>query len=164
MGVISDTGTRWSQSTTAIINQKMLPNPGVSICYELSRRGGQCEEVQSPKIVKNDYGPSDWIIISEEQQELDFSWSSLFPSTSNYTGCIINNSCSTLGQKHDNHHSQSATSVITNSASAECLSTAFSTTWPDYRMHVFVCRAWVRVWILSSMSRQFIIKPFPLFL
>lgn len=53
------------------------------------------------KSVQSDYGPSNWIIISREQQELDFSWSGPIPSTCHYTGCPINNSCSTLGQKHD---------------------------------------------------------------
>jgi len=42
------------------------------------------------------------------------------PSSSNYESDDINNSCSTCGQKHDNQRSQSATSVIINSASAGC--------------------------------------------
>lgn len=97
------------------------------------------KRVKSPKIVKIHKEPRDGLIISKDEQALLFSWSSLFPSTSNYMRCDINNSCSTFGQKHDNQHGQSATSAITNSASAQCFS-SFTSTWPDSE-----CKCWCLV-------------------
>lgn len=153
----SKTGTRWSpkQTTTAIsIHQKIPPNRAPSSCCGRRSRLSlmRFKVLKLSKMIKR---PSDWLIIFKEQRALVFSWSSLSPSASNYMGCNINNSCSTLGQKHDNQHNKFTTSVITNSASAEC----FSTTWPDCRMHVFVCKVCLCFCILYVQTIYYYTHP-----
>lgn len=57
--------------------------------------------------------------------------------------------------------SQSATSVITNSASAQCFSSTFSTTRPDYRMHVLVYKVCFCIFYVQTIYYQ-TLSPIPI--